>query len=326
LELIIYNQVEVEEIRPIEFNHTEIKAELAERLTHYNSLVYAESDIRAAKADRATLNKFKEAIETRRKEIKKSSMAPYEDFEARVKEIIKMIDQPISAIDNQIKTFEERVKAEKKVEIRDYYTETIGDLAKLLPLTKIWNEKWLNAAVTMKDIKGQINTQINVVKGDLKVITDLNSEFELQIKDTYLKGMNLSLALSEKTRLEDQKSKQDLYDKLQIERSERLKLERIEAEKAEAILIAQRAHERQLTESESIHKEPEVITVETEPDGHTLTKEGFENLEKIFAKPEPIPEVEQPKQIDFRVWATTEQLRSLKAFLLENSIKYGKVC
>lgn len=40
--------------------------------------------------------------------------------------------------------------------------------------------------------------------------------------------------------------------------------------------------------------------------------------------PENVPE-EDAQIVDFRVWATTSQLRKLKMFLKENNIKYGKV-
>jgi hypothetical protein len=299
MELIISNQ---ENLQPIEFNFEELKIELAERLQHYNSLTYTEDEIKTAKADRATLNKFKDAIEKRRKEIKAQCLKPYEDFEKKVKEIVKMIDEPILAIDGQVKKFEIRVKEEKRAEIQTFYAEVIGDLSELLPLVKVWNEKWLNATVTLKSVKDEINETIARVKNDLEVISGLQTEFEFQTKDVYLKTLNLSAALQEKTRLEERKARQDEYDRVQAEK--RAEQARQEAEKA---------------------KQPEVITIETEPDGHTLTKDSYESLEGAFAQAEHSPEP-VTMQIDFRIWATHEQLMSLKAFLLENNIKYGKVC
>ena len=62
MELVIYTPQEGDFIREISFNHEEIMQELAVRLEKYNGLVYSERNIKDAKADRATLNKFKEAI------------------------------------------------------------------------------------------------------------------------------------------------------------------------------------------------------------------------------------------------------------------------
>ena len=310
MELIIYNQQEVPEI--IKFNYDELKHELVNKLSHYNSITYTEAEIKTAKTDRATLNKFKDAIETRRKEIKAQCLKPYEDFEAKVKDIVKMIDKPILAIDSQVKKFEEKVKQKKKAEIETFYAEIVGDLEELLPLAKFWNEKWLNASVAIKAVKEEITSTIAKVRNDFEVITGLQSEFELQVKDNYLRTLNLSAALQEKTRLEEQKTKQEAYAKAQAEK------------KAEAERLRAEAEER--ARAEALKQEPAKLVVETESDGHTLTKEGYENPEKMFAKQEPEVTPEQKvMQIDFRIWATSEQLGSLKAFLLEKGIRYGKV-
>src|SRR5665648_1147785 len=74
MELIIYNP-QIPEL--IKFNNAELIAELTEKLGHYNNLTYTDTEIKTAKTDRATLRKFKEAIEERRKEIKVDCMKPY---------------------------------------------------------------------------------------------------------------------------------------------------------------------------------------------------------------------------------------------------------
>ena len=42
----------------IEFNYSELKAEMTERLKYYNNLVVSENSIKSAKADKANLNKL----------------------------------------------------------------------------------------------------------------------------------------------------------------------------------------------------------------------------------------------------------------------------
>jgi len=73
MELVIYSPKDDEFLTNINFNYDELKQELAVRLDKYRNLVYSEDSIKEAKADRATLNKFKKAIEERRKEIKSSA-------------------------------------------------------------------------------------------------------------------------------------------------------------------------------------------------------------------------------------------------------------
>lgn len=105
-------------------------------------------------------------------------------------------------IDKQIKVFEEKQKELKKKEISKIYEDNIDDLKELLSLQKIWNEKWLNTTYKIRDIELEIIGIINKVKIDLKVIEDMKSEFEIQLKDKYLVTLDLTSVMQEKSRLE----------------------------------------------------------------------------------------------------------------------------
>ncbi|WP_438979949.1 DUF1351 domain-containing protein [Polynucleobacter sp.] len=191
----------------IKFNDEQIKAEVSEALKKYEGLVYSEDQIRNAKSDMAGLRKFKEAIENKRKEIKKKCMEPYERFEAKIKEILKLVDKPILMINGQVENFEQKSFAEKKKSIEAIYEQHIGELKGVLPLGRMWSDKWANVTVTLKQIEAQIDDLVEQVSKDLNVIETLKSEFELQIKDHYLRTFDLSGALAEKSRLESQKIK-----------------------------------------------------------------------------------------------------------------------
>lgn len=223
MELVIYKPNESDLIQAIEFNHEEIKAELTIQLKKYENLVYSESSIKEAKTDRATLNKFKDAIENRRKEIKKIYMEPYTRFESQIKEIVAMIDKPILAIDTQVKTFEQMKKDEKLDGIKQVYADRVGSLADLVPFDRIYNPRWLNATYKGSDIEKEIIDLFARIDNDLRVIADLQSEYDLQIKDAYLKNFDLTAALQEKTRLEEQSAKMAEYKRIQAERQNAIK-------------------------------------------------------------------------------------------------------
>lgn len=191
----------------IEFNFEELKNELTQGLEKYQNLTFTEETVKEAKETRASLNKFKEAIETRRKEIKNLCMKPYNEFEAKVKELTGLIDEPIKAIDTQLQTFEDNRITAKRVDIEDFFNSAIGNLKEILPLEKIFNNKWLNATYKMNNITKEITETIGKVNGDLNVITDLklDPDMELQVKDKYLQTLDFSLAMAEKTRLENLK-------------------------------------------------------------------------------------------------------------------------
>lgn len=195
-------------IQAVEFNFDELKQELTANLEKFNNVIYSDDSIQDAKKDRANLNKFKDVIEAERKRIKKLCLKPYEEFELKVKELTGLIDKPILAIDTQVKTYEQKKKDDKLNEIKVFYIDNIGDLLDLLPFEKVFNEKMLNSSVSLKSVFDEITQKIDKVNFDLKTIKDLKSEYELTLIDTYLKTLDISEALREKTRLE--KRKQDL--------------------------------------------------------------------------------------------------------------------
>lgn len=204
MELKIYSPTEDQFITEIQFNHEDIKRELSIRLEKYRGLVYTEDSIKEAKADRATLNKFKDAIETRRKEIKKACIKPYEDFEVKIKEIVAMIDEPIKAIDDQIKAYEQAKKEEKLQAIKQFFMDKVDDLEQLVPFEKIFSQKWLNVTYKEADIQKEIIDHLDRIRSDLEALDALDTPYLLQLKDFYLKDFDLTATLQEKKRLEEQ--------------------------------------------------------------------------------------------------------------------------
>ena len=321
MELIIYNQQETPNL--IEFNFTELKQELTEKLGHYNSLTYTDCEIKTAKTDRATLNKFKLAIDNRRKEIKTQCMVPYNDFETKVKQIINLIDQPILAIDTQVKTYEQKVKTEKRAEIIAFFNESVGELAELVPIEKVWVEQWLNVAESMKCVKEDIDLVLTRARNDLEVISGLQSEFELQIRETYLKDLNLTAALLEKKTLEDQKAKREAYNKAQEEAREQARVKAVE----EAIAKAERAEEiREARENERRQAEaiPEPVAKIVEDEGYGVTSTTcYESAEEAaFAE---VVHIQELIQVGFRAWVTPDLLEALEGFMQAYEIKYERV-
>lgn len=125
----------------------------------------------------------------------------------KMKSLAAIVDEAVLIIDTQVKGFEQQKKDAKLTDIKTYFANNIGDLADLVPFEKVYDPKWLNATVKLATITDGIDAIIKQVNYDLSIITDLHHEFELQIKDTYLRKFSLSDALAEKTRLEGQKAK-----------------------------------------------------------------------------------------------------------------------
>ena len=201
--------------KTIDFNYDGLKAALSEGLSFYNGLVVTEDSIKSAKEDRAKLNKLREALESKRKEIKKECLAPYADFEEKVKELVGMIDRPISAIDDQLKAYEDKRRAEKRAEIEGIYAETAGDLAALLPFERVWEDSWYNVSVTIKKVREAIAAKVEKTAGDLAVLSSVESEFMEPVKLKYLETGDLAAALRERERLAEQATRLREYEDAQ---------------------------------------------------------------------------------------------------------------
>lgn len=187
----------------IAFNFDEMKAWLAERLEHYNSLVITEDSIKAGKDDRATLNKLRTAIDTRRKEIKKQCMAPYDAFEAKVKELTALIDQPIGAIDAQLKAYEEMRREEKQQKVAEAYDKIVPEaLREIIPLTMIFSPKWLNASTTMKSIEEDLADRVKRTNTDMMVLDTVEPEYATAVRETYMRTLDIEKAMNQKKALQ----------------------------------------------------------------------------------------------------------------------------
>ena len=86
-----------------------------------------------------------------RKSAKTEWNDPFVRFESEVKELIALVDKPITAIDAQVKAFEERRKADKRNSLEAFFNSSIADNSELLKFDDIFNEKWLN--VTFSEAK-----------------------------------------------------------------------------------------------------------------------------------------------------------------------------
>lgn len=204
----------------VEFNYDELKAQLEVNLEKYQNLVFTNETMEEGKKTRAKLNKLKKALDDKRKEIKKQCLEPYNAFETKINELIALVDKPTLAIDNQIKAYEEALKEAKRQEIINYFNENniFGELIKI-DHPCFWDEKWLNSTKKIDDVKFEIDNRLNSIKSSLETIdiTFKDCEFRGQMRDIFLKTLDLTQALNEKTRLERQKKAEEEYKKKQEE-------------------------------------------------------------------------------------------------------------
>ena len=209
----------------IDANFDSIKAALAAELDTYKKMVFTEDSKKDAKDTVAYLRKFNKALDDKRKEVKKAYMAPCDDFEAKVNELKKQVDEPIKFINEQIEEFERKRVEEKRALIKDIYTGIAAEhaeAAEYLPLQKIYDKRWENATTTKKAITEAITERMTSVETDLATIRSMESEYEDKGIERYKATLELSVAIATMNQFQKQKE--------EILRREKEREERIEAE------------------------------------------------------------------------------------------------
>lgn len=219
MELQIYSPTNDGFVKEITWNHEEIKKEVAEKVERYANVIYTEDQIKDAKTDRAKLRKFVEALESKRKEIKKQCLAPYEAFEKQMKEIIEIVNEPISMIDRQVKEYEQIQKEEKRNAIEAYWISLSED-AKIpegISFAQIFNEKWLNASVSLKAVCSDIDARLEQIEKDLATLAEM-PDFAFEATEVYKHTLDINKAIAEGKRLaEMQKRKAEMEAAMKAE-------------------------------------------------------------------------------------------------------------
>ena len=197
----------------ITFNYEELKAELQEKTHVYETIVYDEAQIKEAKTDRARLNSLKKTLNDERIRREKEYMIPFNDFKAKINEIIGIIDKPVAVIDAQVKAFEEKKREAKKAEIEAYYDGL--DTPEFLTLDRFFDESWLNATVSMKSIQEAITAKIGQVEMEMNTLKGLPFAFE-SIEE-YKRTLSMNSAITEGQRLADIQRRKEEAEKARLE-------------------------------------------------------------------------------------------------------------
>lgn len=276
----------------IGFNFEEIKEKLNSELEIYKNMIFTEDSKTEAKKTIASLRKLKKSVNDKKLEVKKSFMIPYTNFEDQVKELDKLIDEPIIFINNQVEEFERRRVEEKKALISEIYTEIMAEheeASGYLPLQRIYDSKWENATTTKKAITETITERVDHVEKDLGIIRSMESEFEDKGIEKYKATLELSDAI-------------EVMNQYQKQKEEILRRQEEEAKrKAEE-------EARKASEADSVIDTPmqEAPVTQTAP-------------EEKFIEPKPVN-----NSIVYEIIADLFQIAQLEAFMRENDINFKR--
>lgn len=204
----------------IQFNYEELKQELTEKVGMYETMVYTDDQIKLAKSDKANLNKLKKALNDERIRREKEYMKPFNEFKAQINEIIAIIDKPVAVIDKQVKAFDEKKRQDKMEAIKKLYEES--EHPEWLELEQIFNERWLLAGTSMRQIQDGMEGWFNEIKQSLDTLSNL-ADFAFEATKVYKSTLDINKALNEGKRLLEIQKRKEEHERLQKEAEERTK-------------------------------------------------------------------------------------------------------
>lgn len=311
MEFRLISPTESNFLKHIEWNKEELLAAVRSKVALYEGIVYTEETVKTAKNDRAELNNLVKAIDERRKKVKEVINQPYAEFEKELKEITDLIKKQSAEIDEQVKAFETAEKEEKRAKIMEAYEKAVGNLAEILPFSKVFDQRYLNKTCKLESAIADVQKKIEQVKTDLETIESVCGKYKLNAKDIYVRTMDLSKAMAEEKRLKDLEEKLEA-ERIQKEKAAEERRKAEEARKAEKKQSVPEMSQDVPTEQVTVpEKEENVPTQETEP------------AVDPFAQARPVPE--KKCRTKFFAIGTRDQLKALVAYMKESGIKYGKV-
>lgn len=195
-------KVQAPQTQPVVFNYEELHTALEMKLADYKDRVYDETMIAEAKADTANLNKLKKTLSDERITRKKDYMKPFETFEEQVKELCGIIDEATSGIKAQLDEYEQKRVEEKRVAIRELFSEIAAeyDCLDFITLEKVYNQKWENKTATDKTIATEITAVFDKAVNDLEIISKMPN-YSFEAKEAYKASLDLNKALAEGERM-----------------------------------------------------------------------------------------------------------------------------
>lgn len=288
---LLTSDIEIKEgqILPMKLtNFEDLKKQIIEKMTEYKGMAVTDEKLKEAKTYRANLNNFKKAISAQRisKTKEVEEQLGLSKYINDCKELEQYVDDASSFLDKQIKELEKIEDDKKLKEITDFFVQNTGEFDGLIDFDKIYNPKWLNKTYKMDDIQAEIRHVFTKTKTDFDVI-------KTQFTDENL-----------------QKQVQQYYLS-NIGNDSVLTLAILEGNKI--IDQNKKLEELKQKETESAQNVTENIQNVTE------------NEKNITTRVQDVPQNENLKQLDFRVFVTQEQMQKLKEFLVTNNIKYGPV-
>ena len=270
-------------------------------------------------ADRkAKLNTLAKQMNDARIAYEKEWMQPFNGFKDLVSESVNLVKSCTIQLDGVVKEEERREKEAKRAEIADIWK--VYDF-NLVPLERIFNDKWLNKTYKTKQIHDDIAHIIDRITGDLQSIEQFGED-TATLKELYLTTLDLQATLRRGAELRENRKR------LQEEEERKAQLE---AERQAALM--QRANEPEQPQTVATTANTEAPTYNVDFSTHEVTEVQPEQpkqpIEKLFDFYVTMPIATLAKQCGIAsepilMRATMQQMKDFRSAMESNGFVYEK--
>lgn len=171
---------------------------IAEEISNVTNI--DEDNFTEAKKTLAELNKAVNRLEKQRIEIKKRYLIPYDNFEKKVKDIVKIVNDADDKLRSAVKKIEQKHKDDKLVAIKKMWDHK--ERPEFLKFEQVMDPRFLNKTFDMAKIDASINSTIEKVNDDLSAIKSMQDSSELLAE--YIDSLSLAEAVK---RVKDRKDR-----------------------------------------------------------------------------------------------------------------------
>ena len=305
----------------INVDYDSVEKQLAAIVAQYTNYEVTASTYKIDYDERTRLNKLKEALETRRKEIKNNINNPYKEFEKWYKKTVEPLDNVIANITAGLNAIDEherlmrvdavRATFEDKCMVAGIEKSTFADKYDEYSLKKYFKTgKYELKKTTLDEMDALVLSEFDALeeyKANKQAIQELAQEYDLPA-DSYIRH------------LEAGKSLVDIFKMMKTDRD--AEIARKEQKEIQAKAEAERLAEIEQLAKENANANIKAYDAETGEilEQGTITPEPQNNMREV-----PKFEPSEPLTINLRLTlhGGQEQLEKLKEYLDDNFISYG---
>lgn len=174
---------------------------------HVKDVEVNETNIKEAKDLMAQMNKRVKEIEDARKDVKKTILQPYTNFESQVKTIKQIIDEAVNHVRKQERELVEKEREDKKKAIAQIFDKRIQhyDFEKLLGFADFIKPQHLNKSYSMTKVEKDLVDWLEKNKRNIDIIRQSDDYEDLIIAYQDTQDLSMSFEIVNKRKEREKK-------------------------------------------------------------------------------------------------------------------------